>query len=113
MSHNPCDMTDDDVISWIIDLDNKYNLFAQIKGQKLFKLIDPEYSSKIEVINEVMFNSSRLDIENNDVIASLESDDVIIENVILEEGDVLFIPKLYWHYVRSLTASISLSMWFE
>jgi len=93
--------------------DNKYNLFAQIKGRKLFKLIDPEYSSKFEVIDEVMFNSSRLDIENNDVIASLNSDDVIIENVILEEGDVLFIPKLYWHYVRSLTASISLSMWFE
>merc|ERR1712176_432398 len=44
--------------------DNKYNLFAQIKGRKLFKLIDPEYSKKFNVIDDVMYNSSRIDLDD-------------------------------------------------
>lgn len=31
---------------------------------------------------------------------------------ILGPGDMLFIPKKWWHYVRSLTTSISVNFWF-
>lgn len=31
---------------------------------------------------------------------------------ILAPGDMLFIPKSVWHYVRSLTTSVSISFWF-
>ena len=33
--------------------------------------------------------------------------------VTLNEGDALFIPKHWWHYVESLNNSISLNCWFD
>eukprot|EP01135_Chromosphaera_perkinsii_P006428 Nk52_evm2s495 gene=Nk52_evmTU2s495 len=35
------------------------------------------------------------------------------EECILKPGEMLFIPKRYWHYVRSLTPSISVSFWWN
>jgi hypothetical protein len=32
---------------------------------------------------------------------------------ILAPGDMLFIPKSHWHYVRSLTTSCSINFWFD
>ena len=31
---------------------------------------------------------------------------------ILAPGDMLYIPKSMWHYVRSLTTSVSVNFWF-
>lgn len=90
--------------------DNKYNIFAQIRGSKYFILADPKYSTEIPTVNKTMFNSSQLDVEKD-----IERADSAItyDDAILQEGDVIFIPKLYWHYVRSLSASVSLSIWFD
>ena len=32
---------------------------------------------------------------------------------VLGPGDVLFIPRSVWHYVRSLTTSCSVNFWFD
>lgn len=32
---------------------------------------------------------------------------------ILEEGEMLYIPPKWWHYVRSLTTSFSVSFWWS
>jgi lysine-specific demethylase 8 len=32
---------------------------------------------------------------------------------VLEAGEMLFIPLKHWHYVRSLTASFSVSFWWD
>jgi ribosomal protein L16 Arg81 hydroxylase len=31
----------------------------------------------------------------------------------LEAGDVLYVPHNWWHYVESLTTSISINTWVE
>jgi ribosomal protein L16 Arg81 hydroxylase len=33
-------------------------------------------------------------------------------DTVLGPGDVLFIPRGWWHYVRSLTPSFSVNFWF-
>jgi hypothetical protein len=40
------------------------------------------------------------------------SDAVYVEGI-LEEGECLFIPRGWWHYVRSLSASFSVSFWWD
>lgn len=57
-----------------------------------------------------MFNSSDLDVEAE--VKKAESK-YILRECVVKEGDVLFIPKLYWHYVKSLSASVSISVWFD
>ena len=42
-----------------------------------------------------MFNSSRLDVENE------QTDGIKVETCMVSPGDMLYIPKLHWHYVRS------------
>lgn len=33
--------------------------------------------------------------------------------VLLRPGDALFMPQGLWHYVRSLTTSVSVNYWFS
>ena len=33
-------------------------------------------------------------------------------DVILEEGDQLYVPPEWWHYVQSMTSSFSVSHWW-
>lgn len=93
------------------------NLFCQIQGRKLFKLWKPSqgnyfypysfetrYShvSKIQELDEIDFekfpNFKKSEIESE---------------MILESGDLLYIPKGYWHQVTHLQEiSISMNFWY-
>ena len=33
--------------------------------------------------------------------------------MILEPGDVLFVPRQWWHFVKSLDTTISVNTWIE
>lgn len=57
-------------------------------------------------------NSSRIDVEAPDYNEFPLFENVVCEDFLMEEGDCLFIPKKYLHYVRALKPSISLSIWF-
>jgi ribosomal protein L16 Arg81 hydroxylase len=48
------------------------------------------------------------DTEQFPLFASLDHWDCI-----LEPGDMLFIPPKWWHYVKSLTVSFSVSFWWQ
>ena len=60
--------------------DNKHNIFTQIKGEKLFKLISPKYSHKIQPISTQMFNSSRFEAEN------YTGTDIVVQTAHLKAG---------------------------
>jgi lysine-specific demethylase 8 len=93
--------------------DPRHNFFCQIRGQKFVRLIDPKFSDQIYLYdNFLQANSSQIDVESPDYDAFPLFKNVICEDFIMEEGDCLFIPKQYLHYVRALKPSISLSVWF-
>lgn len=49
-----------------------------------------------------------LDKEVDGKIGDLEFMDCV-----LEEGEMIYIPPKWWHYVRSLTPSLSVSFWWQ
>ncbi|NJK63851.1 MAG: cupin-like domain-containing protein [Synechococcaceae cyanobacterium SM2_3_1] len=81
-------------------------LFSQVYGCKRFKLISPDQtpwlynrSGVFSEVNPAQPDDDRFPLFNN----------VQVLELIVEPGDVLFIPVGWWHWVESLEVSISLS----
>jgi len=47
------------------------------------------------------------------VMVCLRVEEVTPLMVVLKPGDVLFVPRHWWHYVESLDTSISINTWIE
>ncbi|KAI9349992.1 hypothetical protein DFJ73DRAFT_832677 [Zopfochytrium polystomum] len=93
--------------------DPRDNLFAQVMGRKYVRLYAPTETERVYPHEEEMLrNSSRVDAENPDLEAFPLFAEADYEDCIVEPGDLLFIPKGWWHYVRSLEVSFSVSFWY-
>ena len=89
------------------DLSN--NLFTQVSGRKRFWLYhraDTPWLSSHSVLSAVP-NFSRFDPEAPGAAQRMPPIEVV-----LEAGDVLFLPGLWWHHVRTLEPSVALSCWW-
>ena len=87
---------------------DKYdNILSQIVGRKYILLIDPKFS---EILSNGHENTSRIIDEN--ISYYLQQHNVPFQEVVLQAGESLFIPSLWWHQVKSLSFSISISFWF-
>jgi hypothetical protein len=87
------------------------NLLAQVVGVKRVILIHPKYSEKLNrnKNQHTSFNNSNLSQEHVEKVLLCETEHLV---VILRPGQVLYIPKGWWHQVEALTFSISISFWF-
>jgi len=56
---------------------------------------------------------SEINCEKEDYEMYPLAKDAIFVEVILFPGDALYIPAKAWHYVRSLSTSISMNYWFS
>ncbi|KAL2328830.1 hypothetical protein Fmac_022257 [Flemingia macrophylla] len=54
-----------------------------------------------------------VDLDNIDEVKFPKVQDLEFVDCILEEGEMLYIPPKWWHYVRSLTTSFSVSFWWS
>lgn len=92
------------------------NLLVQIVGYKYVRLYDRSYSNRLYVSNDGKYglqgNISELDCENEDYERHPAAKDLPYQEVLLRPGDCLYIPSKCWHYVRSLTTSMSVNYWF-
>lgn len=83
------------------------NIFmAQVSGRKRVKLI-PSFESEF-VYNDVCVYS-RVDCENPDYALWPKFREATVTDVILEPGEVLFLPVGWWHHVRAIEVSLTIS----
>ena len=92
------------------------NLLAQVVGHKFVRLFPPSVSECMRPFQDpLLSNTSMIDVEGTTALADYPEFGIAWENgydCLLNEGDILFIPKGWWHYVRSLSTSFSVSFWF-
>ncbi|XP_051170408.1 HSPB1-associated protein 1 isoform X2 [Leptopilina boulardi] len=91
------------------------NLVAQIHGQKEWILFPPEATENLRP-RRVPYEESTVYSSINLYSPSLEEENQIknisgVRIVTLQPGEVLFIPKGWWHYVESLNLSVSINVW--
>jgi lysine-specific demethylase 8 len=94
--------------------DPYHNLLAQVVGKKYIRLYAPSETSKVYPFDQDDFlgNTSQVDVETPDLERFPLLATANYLECILESGDLLYIPPGWWHYVRSLTISLSVSFWF-
>ncbi|EDW18074.1 bifunctional peptidase and arginyl-hydroxylase JMJD5 [Drosophila mojavensis] len=94
--------------------DPKHNLLCQVFGSKsiiLASCADTEnlYPHESEFLN----NTSQIDAAEPDFERFPLLKGVRFYKLLLQPGDCLYLPPKWWHYVRSETASFSVSFWWE
>ncbi|KAJ4844827.1 Lysine-specific demethylase jmj30 [Turnera subulata] len=94
--------------------DPHHNILAQVVGRKYIRLYPASLSEELYPYSETMLrNSSQVDLDNIDEKEFPKVHDLEFLDCILEEGEMLYIPPKWWHYVRSLTISFSVSFWWS
>ncbi|GMH10301.1 hypothetical protein Nepgr_012142 [Nepenthes gracilis] len=94
--------------------DPHHNILAQVVGKKYVRLYPAFLSEELYPHAETMLcNSSQVDLDNIDDVAFPRVRDLEFMDCILDEGEMLYIPPKWWHYVRSLTTSFSVSFWWN
>ncbi|GER25069.1 2-oxoglutarate (2OG) and Fe(II)-dependent oxygenase superfamily protein [Striga asiatica] len=94
--------------------DPHHNILAQVVGKKYIRLYPASLSDEVYPHAESMLsNSSQVDLDNIDEKEFPRILDLEFVDCILEEGEMLYIPPKWWHYVRSLTPSFSVSFWWS
>lgn len=100
-----------------LHFDSYHNIFVQVGGSKRVKLIDPDFCDKLYVSKqgglESQGNVSQVDVEDPDLKRFPLFRDVKVLECVVHPGDILFIPKGWWHHVRSLTTSFSVNFWMD
>lgn len=86
------------------DLTN--NFMAQVVGRKQIKLISPIHQP---LLYNHLHCYSRVDLENIDLEKYPQFRHVRIHEIVLHPGDLFFLPVGWWHHVRGLDPSITIT----
>jgi hypothetical protein len=86
------------------------NLFAQVHGTKLAILAAPEEARHLHQFPD-SHTKSQVAPEHPDLNAHPRFARATLAQGVLEPGDVLFLPRAWWHYLASSPSSISLACW--
>lgn len=81
-------------------------IFAQVYGRKRWRMISPRYSEYLYHHTGVF---SEVDCEIPDYNKHPRFARAVMTEVVLEPGEMLFVPEGWWHQVKALDVSVSVS----
>ncbi len=101
--------------------DPYHNILCQVVGKKYVRLYSPAetenvYPRGLESGGVDMSNTSLVDVKDDPLERNGEFPlfhKAQYVETILDEGECLYIPVGWWHYIRSLTVSFSVSFWWN
>jgi hypothetical protein len=86
------------------------NFFAQVHGTKVAIIAAPEEARNLHVFAD-SHTKSQVAPQHPDLDAHPRFSRATLFETVLHPGDVLFLPRGWWHYFASSERSISLSCW--
>ena len=96
-----------------LHFDGEDNFFAQVVGTKRVFMVSPSDSDRVHPYF-TDFGKSPIDVEGVlagrvDLARYPRFSRATVYEATLEPGDVLFMPRMWWHHLHALTPSISVS----
>ena len=93
--------------------DQDYNFFVQLVGEKKFTLWSPSQHELLYVFPRThpLWHKSQVNFRSPDIQRFPAFAKSRAVQVTVRPGEVLFIPPYTWHYVETLSPSVSLSTW--
>lgn len=116
------DCDDVDINAWFgprgtvspLHQDVKHNFLSQVVGTKYIRLYSAEHTSQVYPHgSHLLNNTSQVDVESPDLEKFPLFADLPFLECVLSPGEMLYIPPMCWHYVRSLSTSFSVSFWWK
>lgn len=94
--------------------DPKHNFLAQVLGQKYIRIYPFSETENLYPHDTTLLkNTSQVDMENPDLSQFPRFKDANYVECVLRSGEMLYIPPKFWHFVKSLSVSFSVSFWWE
>lgn len=92
--------------------DPYHNLLCQVVGSKYVRLYDAAETASVYPRSGSLCNNSHVDIDAPTPAEHPRFAGAPCWQAVLAPGEMLYIPRHAWHYVRSLQTSFSTSFWF-
>eukprot|EP00873_Tetraselmis_striata_P021099 jgi/Tetstr1/441363/TSEL_029612.t1 len=94
--------------------DPHHNLLAQVVGTKYVRLYAPEQTPNLYPHDGLNSNTSQVDLDHGDEGGRFPRfAGAAFREALLRPGQMLYIPPRWWHYVKSLSVSFSVSFWWR
>lgn len=91
--------------------DRRDNFLAQVIGRKFITLASPNEIENLYPLRD-MFEKSAIDPAQPDFMTFPKLRNAHLLVGVVNPGDILYIPQLWWHYLHSMDASISVNHWY-
>lgn len=99
-----------------LHFDRWHNFFVQLHGRKQWIVIPPEQSEGVyfpcDELGLPLLHWSPVDVEHPDLARFPRFAGVEPIEIVVEPGEILFMPIGWWHHVRALDPSISVNFWW-